>query len=244
MNPRRRFTLIELLVVIAIISILASMLLPSLNSARETANRIACVNNQKQLGLSFQMYKGDFSGYYPGFKTSSSGLPWTATLLKDKYLSVNILFCQAKRETKFSVEALADLVAAENYTSSNFYFPGYGLNNRFVTGGRGINNLSSETYLPARDSQIKSPTQTILAADTLCRDSVNQGYYTVLSYYSSNIDRNGFLDARHNRSFNLVWADGHVTSEKVTNPLMPYTSKFANGYLQMVDASSSLWDRN
>jgi prepilin-type N-terminal cleavage/methylation domain-containing protein len=79
-TTENRFTLIELLIVIAIIGILASLLLPALKSARDSAHDISCLNGEKQLGVCMMSYGADYNGFFPSINSYDFTMdPFTTT---------------------------------------------------------------------------------------------------------------------------------------------------------------------
>lgn len=194
MKKRRCFTLIELLIVIAIIAILAAMLLPALNTARERARAISCTGKLKQLGTYALLYMNNSNMQLVTWQKTPE-LYWPQILFGDTSGSsvktaahAKILLCPSEEPGKF--ESIF-----YTYGNANFNSAGWSTIDWSKTTERSVHNLG----------RVRQPSRYPLFADTYSSSSKKQNYGF---HYAANYT--SLVHMRHADRSNIFYGDGHA----------------------------------
>ncbi len=267
MNHRRLntpgFTLIELLVVISIIALLVGILLPALGSARETAKRIKCLSNSRQLAIAETAYSNSNKEFFVPYRSPLDKLPssiavnladtpplggwwWTSRLVDDGLLDTGLAFTCATFEpdgkNAFRIED-AKTDTEENMRARGWNEGHFGMNVFFL--GSMLEDpdtydadLASKT---PRQGDVRKPTETIFAADSVNGEQQatigrNLGIGYLRPGYKAPAQQYGKADPRHKGSVNVTWADGHSSNVQVSDEDDPY------GEDELTDVADTLTD--
>lgn len=226
---QKNFTLIELLVVIAIVVILAAMLLPALNQARERGRSITCVNNLKQCGTMHIFYADTYQGWY--YKSNEEygqekrhwpRMFWHLGLFSSN--AAKIVDCPSATPPVYSYEG----PHYWNMYGTHVFFNDNSKEDKdLLRAGVRLNGKNSIYY---QSGKLRHPTKFMLLADSSHRTMLNVSRGDV-HYHSTN--QEALIYTRHSSKANILWGDGHAagfSSLELANSSTAFMNKLGIQY--------------
>ncbi|MBR7103448.1 MAG: DUF1559 domain-containing protein [Lentisphaeria bacterium] len=213
------FTLIELLVVIAIIAILAAMLMPALQQARERSQISKCVSNLKQIGAGMLNYTMAYDDYYPALRTASGNTNiWSYVLVEQaKVIPANVFLCDGANKfyegkstfgNRLRAMRRGDALTSDHYVNTTSYgyntylgwqIPGDAMEDPLAPGAPAVGRT--------KITQVVRPANTICVAEQrdVTSGDGHKSAHTSVSRYPK------ITENYHALSAGTLWCDGHAT---------------------------------